>query len=396
MDDGAARRMTGAVEGDGSADPRTVLHVFPTFCVGGVPIRIVDVANRLGAGFRHRVVALDGRMDALARVRAGTDFQAAPAVPAAARRGNLLAIMRYLKRMPVDLLCTYNFGAMDWCLGRALSGAPAHLHFESGFGPDEAHKPLLRRNLYRAVALRGAHRLVVPSYTLQRLAARHRWAAAAKTKLVPNGVDTALFTPAERGEARRPRPGGERPVTVATVAPLRAEKRLDRLVAAVASLAAASGAQAGPSFRVVITGDGPERPALERAVSDRGLADLVALPGARDDVAAALQAADVFVMTSETEQMPNALLQAMAAGLPVAAFDAGDIKVILPPEQLPFVCGQGDELAFGVALARLIGDPALRQTLGAANRRRVEQAYGIDTMVEAYRRLYAAAIGGRA
>jgi glycosyltransferase involved in cell wall biosynthesis len=96
-------------------------------------------------------------------------------------------------------------------------------------------------------------------------------------------------------------------------------------------------------------------------------------------------------MSSDTEQMPNALAQAMAAGRPVAATDVGDVRDIVAEENRPFVTKLGDEPAYAAALARLIDDEALRAALGEANRRRANTVYPLPGMFAAYRALYAEA-----
>ncbi len=362
-----------------SSSYRHVLHVFPTFGIGGVQVRIADVANRLGDGFFHTFLALDGATAAAARLWPETRFAVEADVPAGGLR-RLPAIARRLESAGADLVCTYNWGSMDWCLAAGLYGVRPHIHFESGFGPEEALRPLRRRSLYRRIALRGAHALVTPAHNLERIAREQRWTAARRIRLIPNGVDVNWY---RRSRARTEAAPGSAAHIVA-VAPLRAEKRLDRLIAACAAL--------GERVTLTVCGEGPERPALEAQAEAAGIAARVRLPGALDDIRPALEAADIFAMTSETEQMPNALLQAMAMELPVAAYDAGDIARILPPEQRDRVFAQSDTAGFQAGLARLAEDPETRCRLGRANRERVCADYDMTGMVEAYRTLYEEAI----
>ncbi len=367
------------------AGPIRILHVMPSWGVGGVQVRIVDIASRLGEGFSHRALGLDGCYDALARTPAGVDFASAelPGPPPRGLRASLHALSALRGRMPLDLLCTYNWGAMDWALAARLQRhAPAHLHFESGFGPEEAARPLLRRSLVRRLALARARALVVPSMTLRRLACAHRWARAERIRLIPNGVDTAFYAPPPRR-----RTTADAPLRIVSVAPLRREKRLDLLLRMVAVLSAER------TCRLSLVGDGPMRGQLEELAADLGIAKRVRFTGTLDDVRPALQGADIFAMTSETEQMPNALLQAMASALPVVAFAAGDVARILPPEQSAFVRPQGDERGFVAALRALADAPERRRALGDANRRHACATYPMTRMVEAYRRLYEEAVG---
>lgn len=353
-------------------DGMEILHVFPTFSVGGVQIRIADVANRLGEGFVHRCITLDGRTDAAARLAPQTDWRFEEGSAPRGLRG-LGAIRRRLAAHAPDLLCTYNWGAMDWALA-ASAGSMPHLHFESGFGPEEAKRTLRRRNLYRRLALRRTKRLIVPSTVLERLARTHRWIAPKHIVLLPNGVDLDYYA-AVHGE------GGAAP-TVASVAPLRREKRLDRLIALFAAVAK------GIPARLALCGAGPCEADLRRQALASGRGGDITFHGQLADVRPVLDSAAVFAMTSETEQMPNALLQAMAMGCPVVAFDAGDIAAILPPEQRAFVVAQGDGDGFQTALCRLLSDRDLRAHLGTLNRARVETDYSMTRMVGRYRALY--------
>lgn len=357
---------------------RTILHVFPTFALGGVQLRMVDMMARLPRTYRHRVLSLDGRSDSLARIAKGVDVECLlPSVGLAGPQA-IMGMRRWLLNMAPDLVCSYNWGAMDWAFATGLCRLP-HVHFESGFGPEEAIAPLLRRDLYRRLALRRVHRLVVPAKSLHALAERRRWVSPDRLLRIVNGVDTAWFTPP-------PSRGGGSRVTVLALAPLRREKRLDRLMRLVASLA---------HVRLELVGDGPERARLAMLGEELSLGERLVFRGQQDDVRPMLHAADIFAMTSETEQMPNALLQAMASGLPVIAFAAGDIADMLGETSRDFVLAQDDDAGFARKLLRLALDPALRQEIGAANRARVVARHDIAEMARAYEALFEDAMEGR-
>jgi glycosyltransferase involved in cell wall biosynthesis len=90
------------------------------------------------------------------------------------------------------------------------------------------------------------------------------------------------------------------------------------------------------------------------------------------------RAMDLFALSSDTEQMPVCLLEAMGTGLPVASTDVGDIRAVLPPEQAPFLVpldGQATAAGLSQALGALARDPAMRRRLGQLNRRRVEESF---------------------
>ncbi len=185
--------------------------------------------------------------------------------------------------------------------------------------------------------------------------------------------------------AARPRAhAAAHPVTLLSVGRLRAPKDFLTLVQAVARLEPGS-------FRLWIAGDGPDRKAVAAEVRRLALDDAVALLGPRDDVDALLRAADVFVLSSTSEGLPMSVLEAMAAGLPVVASAVGGV-----PEAVDATTGAlvppRDPVALARALAPLVADPALRERLGAAARRRVERDFSVEAFRQAHLDVYRAAL----
>jgi glycosyltransferase involved in cell wall biosynthesis len=142
---------------------------------------------------------------------------------------------------------------------------------------------------------------------------------------------------------------------------------------------------------LAIAGRGEEEEPLRALARDLDLADRLHLLGLRDDVDRLLAAADVFVQPSRSEGLPLALLEAMAAGLPVVATRVGG----LPEAVVPGECGElvpaADPEALAVVLRSLLADPKRAAELGGAARRRVCNRFSVDAMVDAYRALYAQA-----
>ena len=366
---------------------RHLLHVFASFGYGGVPIRICDVINALPAGFRHTVVSLDGCFDAAGRLAPHTRVDLRPlSLP----RYNLLrslALVRALVRETApDLLLTYNWGAVEIALANRLLGACSHIHFESGFGAEEGSGQLWRRNLFRRLALARVRKVVVPSHTLMTIAAEAWSMPPGRLQQIPNGVDLQRYggTPGVREGAEAFGLPAETTV-IGTAAPLRPEKNVGRLLRAFAAL------PAEPACSLLIAGDGAERAALEALASDLGIAGRTRFLGHVEDVPAVLRALDVFALSSDTEQMPNSLLQAMAAGRPVASVDVGDVARIVAAENRPLVVPRDEAGALTAALAALAGDPERRRSLGAANQAKARADYSFDGMVAAYTALFSAA-----
>jgi glycosyltransferase involved in cell wall biosynthesis len=350
-----------------------VLSVFPTFEVGGAQVRFARIVNHFGDALRHAVVAMDGRTGCAARLAPGIEVTF-PRL--SIRRASTLANMRSfraaLRAIAPDVLVTSNWGSIEWAL--AAQGLPLrHVHTEDGFGPEERDRQLFRRVLFRRLALRRAE-VMVPSFTLWRIATEVWRLPQSRLHRIPNGIDLSRFAP-RRGGARR-----EERIVIGTVAALRPEKNLARLLRAVHALPAHLAA------RLVIVGDGPQRAALEALAGELGLSDRVLFAGAVEDPAPFYAGFDIFALSSDTEQMPLSVLEAMGAGLPVAATDVGDVRAMLAPSNAAHVVTGGHAELAG-ALQRLAEDPAQRAWIGAANRAVAERDFDEVQMFRAHAEL---------
>jgi glycosyltransferase involved in cell wall biosynthesis len=193
---------------------------------------------------------------------------------------------------------------------------------------------------------------------------------------LPNGVDVERFAAPARdailGFTRQP---GE--LVVGTVAPLRPEKNVGRLLRSFAMISGRLPA------RLVVAGDGMERNALERLAVELGIADRVIFTG-QVKPESVLGTFDIFALSSDTEQMPNALLEAMATSCAVAAVDVGDVKGMVCEENRVFIVPRDDSQAFAAAIERLLRDNATRERLGRENRNRVIAEFSQERMFAAY------------
>jgi len=362
----------------------TLLHVFPSFAVGGQQTRFATIANALGAEFRHRIVSLDGRADALALLQPALDVALVPTPPRGP--GMLGRIARFLSGHHADLLVTYNWGAIDWAIVNRFHCRRPHFHFEDGFGLDEADRQKRRRVLVRALALRQSQ-ILVPARALARIATERWWLAERQVHYIPNGIDAARF------DGVPPDPPGRyfsREVAdcvIGSFSPLRPEKNIARLLRVFATIASDR-----PQLRLVICGDGPERDDLVGLAAGLGISNRVAFAGHVAAPELVMGGFDILAMTSDTEQMPYAVLEGMAARLPILATDVGDIAVMVSPENRPFIVPRTETGRFAEAAGRLCADPTLRRAIGRCNRERVEAEFSIGRMVDAFHRLLDGAI----
>jgi glycosyltransferase involved in cell wall biosynthesis len=362
-----------------------ILQVFYTFDAGGAQVRFVQLANHFQNRYAHIVVAMDGRFGAAEKLipNADVSLRTVPSV-----KGRILAnrtpFRNVLKDINPDLLVTHNWGTMEWALADIPRLVP-HLHIEDGFGPDETKTQLPRRVWTRRLALRNSL-VVLPSRNLYRIA-RQIWRLPEHClRYIPNGIDCARFAVAP-DPVRTSLWRGSGPV-VGIVCALRAEKNVARLIRAF-GLAARD-----VDARLVVVGEGAERPALEGLVEELQLDDRVTFAGNTIDPERLYGAFDVFALSSDTEQMPYTVLEAMAAGRALAASNVGDIRHMVAPENQPFIVPCDDDALAG-ALIALLTDAPLRRRLGEANRARVRSVYDQESMFEGYAALYDQLIGVR-
>jgi len=362
-----------------------ILHVHSTFDAGGKEVRCVKLINAFGGAARQAIVSGDPeRRGAAALLDPGLKvawpaFPPLTGLPTPGRLKRIAAAMA-----GYDLICTYNWGAMDAVMAHTVFAdvyrLPPLVHHEDGFNEDEAERLKPARNFYRKIALGRSAALVVPSRWLEQVALEVWQQPRTRVRRIANGIDTRAY-------AKKPRPDvlpglvkrkGE--LWLGTLAGLRKVKDLPLLVRAFARLS--------DQWQLVIAGEGPEREAIVREAQRLGIEHRVHLPGFVEDPASLMDLFDLFALSSRSEQFPISVVEAMAAGLPVVAPAVGDVAAMLSEENRPFVVPPGDERALAGELIRLAADPALRRRIGAANRALARKAYDETAMIERYRALY--------
>ena len=371
------------------SQPLRMLHLHSTFGPGGKELRAARLMNAWGDRAVHTIVSgVPGELGAQAAVepRVKLDFPLdAPPLTGKPALARYEALARYMRGY--DLVLTYNWGAMDAVLARRMhaNACPPLIHHEDGFNDDEAGGLKRERGWFRRLALPGAHRLVVPSAVLEGIALKTWKQPRARVERIANGIAVERFAKPPKKDALRGFNPAKGEVVIGTVAGLRAVKNLPRLASAFAAGA--------PKARLVIVGEGPERPAIVGMAVHRGIRDRLHMAGFVADPATFVGLFDIFALSSDSEQAPISVIEAMAAGLPVAAPAVGDIANMVADENRPFIVPPGDEAALAGALAALVADPALRARVGAANRAKAARDFDERAMIDAYAALYSQAAG---
>ncbi len=349
---------------------KLLLHVFPSFAAGGAQMRFIALANHFGPAFRHAVIALDGDLGARSRLSPELDISFPPAPPSGSLPLRLWRYRRMLAHLKPNVLVTSNWGAIEWAMANFFP-LVRHIHTEDGFGPAERERQIPRRVWARRLALRRSL-VVVPSRVLLGIASDVWRLPAGRVRYIPNGIDLARFRPADA-------PARAEPPVIGCIAGLRPEKNVARL------LRVAHGLAATHRPGLVIAGDGPERGRLAALAAELGLA--VKFLGDVADPAPLYRSFDIFVLSSDTEQMPLSVLEAMASGLPIAATDVGDIADMVAPENRPFISGR-DDAALARSLGVLLAATPRWHAIGAANRARAERDFDQLMMFQRYGALF--------
>ncbi len=143
-----------------------------------------------------------------------------------------------------------------------------------------------------------------------------------------------------------------------------------------------------PQLQFVLAGDGPLRPAVEELARRLNLLERLIFLGDRRDIPAVLASLDVSVMPSSSESLSNAILESMAAGVPVVAANVGGNSELIQDHTTGLLFAAGDELQFAAALETLITQPELRKQVAARARARAQEEYAIPRIRDRYQDLY--------
>lgn len=362
-----------------------ILHLHSTFDPGGKELRTVRLINAWGKDADHAIVSGDlekrGAASLLSR-KVRVSWPRFPSLSGKPTPGRLKRIAAAMAGY--DLICTYNWGAMDAVMAHTLFAdmfklAPL-VHHEDGFNEDEAVRLKKRRNWYRRIALGRTAALVVPSKKLENIALDVWGQPRTRVRRISNGIDTRSFAaPAKRdvlpGLIKR-----KDEYWIGTLAGLREVKNLGVLIKAMRRMP--------DDWQLVIVGEGPEREALEQLAIDERVEDRVHLPGFIDQPERIVGLFDIFALSSHSEQFPISVVEAMAAGLPVVAPRVGDIGEMVSTDNGPWLTDPGDDAALGDALWQLTGKPDDRKRIGKANRDKARAQYDAMAMTDQYRALY--------
>jgi len=357
-----------------NGEPLHILHVLPQLGAGGIELALARVLTEPPlCAMRHTVVAVRGENLIVDRLPPQVRVFLLRAKPnelrAAWRLRGLIAHTR------PDVIHARNFGSWDVSvLARGLSWRPAPLVY-SFHGLSEANPPRRRQWIARLLARGTAAMFTVTSATRDALA-DDLHLPPARITVIPNGIRTP---------PQAARPGGRGPVLIGTVGNLTPIKGHELLLRAFAKFR--HGAPAIDAY-LCLAGDGPLRSQLQALARPLGIAPRCQFVGRIHNVSDFLAELDLFVLPSRSEAHPNALLEAMAAGLPCVATSVGGVPEVLDAGRCGRLVPAGDSDALARAMLDLAVDPDARRRLGVAAWQRARDTYSLSGMAKAYATLY--------
>ena len=294
----------------------------------------------------------------------------------------LLRLYRWIRHLRPTILHTSLFHANlpGRILGR-LAGVPVVICSERTMAMESEWRYRLNRWTIGLV-----DRVTVVSAQVRDFCTVHIGLPAGKLVLIPNGVELPPAPLASRQEVRAELGLPLDAPVAGAVSRLDPVKGVRFLIQALARL---------DGVHLAIAGDGPERAALEALAERLGVAGRVHWLGQRGDVQRLLPAFDLFVQPSLHEGLPNTVLEAMAAGLPVVATGVGGTPEAVVDGVTGLLVRPGDPEPLARAISRLLDDPAARQTMGQAGRERVVQHFTVERMVAQTETLYEQLLVGK-
>lgn len=369
--------------------PPLVVHLIHRLDYGGMETVLVDLINNMGdTPYRHAVICLKDFTEFRDRIRS-------PAVDVIALRKregkdfpHYAKVWRELRRLKPAIVNTYSIATLDLTLLARLSGARV-VHAEHGWqlGRNDVDPKYIRM---RRLMSPFISRFVAVSRDLANWLHETVGLAKHKVACIYNGVDPRIFPDSDRAVARIRVGVPANAYVVGTVGRLVPVKAQTLLVEAFARLQSLNEEK---NVFLVIVGDGPEKNALERKVNELKLNESVLLAGARSDIPDWLASFDVFAVPSRNEGVSIAILEAMAAGLPVVATHVGGNSEVVEDRETGHLVPVGDVDAMAIALQRYRDDAALAARHGEAGRARMLAHFSMDSMITDYLNLYDGVLG---
>ena len=293
--------------------------------------------------------------------------------------GAFFRIYRLLRKVKPDILHTLMFHANipGRIIGR-LTGVPIIISSERTMEMESRFRLWLNQ-----LTAHLADRITCVSQKVADFAIREIKIPQEKIIIIPNGISMDQYSHIRSLSEERISLGLPEGLLIGTVSRAHPIKGLAILLDAFAMLLIDR-----PQVHLVLVGSGPQLHELQQQANKLGLEGHVIFLGERRDIPSILAAIDIFVLPSLFEGMPNAVLEAMASGLPVVATSVGGTPEVIMDGVTGLLVPPGNPTALTNAMVRLLEDPGLRSEMGQAAYMRVKQYYTQEQMVQKTELLY--------
>ncbi len=356
---------------------KKILHIFPSFNVGGTEMKTSIIINGTASIFEHTVFVIDEscKAEKLLDKEAGVIFENIDHRLPQKIIPKILELRKIIKDHSPDLVVTYGWGATDAVIANSIFPVAPLFHIEEGFLDESPDDQIFRRKLIRTLFFRTAKFLCIPSEYLKGVAKKTWKMKDSQIRFIANGIDTELFNVKVDNKDNKC-------VTLSIIAslhPVKNHSRMFRVFAEVAKM---------ENVKLIVAGEGVDKEKLVNYAKELGIQDKVEMAGFVSDPHKILEKTDIFCLSSNSEQMPMTILEAMAASLPIVATDVGDVKSMISEENREFIVPKDNESLFAEKLLQMVKDKQLREKIGKINRKLCEEKYTREQMIENMKSLY--------
>jgi len=366
---------------------RKVFYLLDSFNIGGTETQAVELARRMDPGKYQVTLACLRKEGPLLERLKGTAVEIVEFHPKGgfdSPRGlyQVARMAAYLRTGKFDVVHAHDLWSnMVAVLAGKLAGVPVIVTSQRDLSHGEWYQSSRKKWLRKAQ--RASSAVLTNARMIREGLVAEEGLDAAKVRVIYNGVDLDRFHSSPSTRARL-FPGAERAKLVVLVGNMHTDvKGHPTLIAAARGVVARF-----PQARFVMVGDGEMRKDFESAARDAGLSSNFMFLGRRTDVADILSACDIAVLPSSAEGMPNAVLEYMAAGLPVIASAVGGNLEVVADGATGLLFPVGDAEALERALSRLLVDDVLALRLARSGRQLVEERFSFERLTREVGALY--------
>lgn len=364
-----------------------VMHVLDSLAMGGTERMLANLVNRMDVQRFEHLICCVSRLGEVAgqlrpEVRCLDMGKGATRDLMMPRR-----IARLIETERPHIVHTRSWAGVDGALAQRLARRRLRrlrlVHSEHGRNLPYLEFEPLKSKVARRVVYQLSDVVFAVSAELRDYFCRETGFSARRMQVIPNGVEVTRFDEADPRGVREELGLQSDDFVIGMVSRLNATKDLLTLARAFARLH-----RAHSQAKLLIVGEGSERAKLEAFAAEQGLEREIILTGTRHDVPRLLRAMNAFALSSLSEGLSGAVLEAMCAGLPVVATAVGANVELVSEGETGFLIEPRADEALAERLSRLMADGELARRLGAAGRRRVKEHYSLERMVRRYEELY--------